>query len=108
MDKVMLEIDAKVKAAIEQATKDIDQCEEYLKKATGDLAQKLDAKMQNLRYRKQRLGIVSDILSGRAYTVVEKNGELFVHKDKDARLISLAEKCGLTKEFVEEQKKMSL
>ncbi len=105
MDKVMLDIDAVVKAAIEKTAKAKDDVEASLKNVTGDKAQKLDAILQNLRYRQQRLGIVSDILAGRAYTVVEKNGELFVHKGSDARLVSLAEKCGLSKEFVEERRR---
>jgi len=106
MDKVMMDIDAQVKAAIAKTAERMDQCEIHMKKYTsGDYAQKLDAEYQNLKYRSARLAIVSDILNGNAYTVVEKttagNRELFVQKGKDARLISLAEKMGLNAEFVQ-------
>ena len=106
MDKVMMDIDAQVKAAIAKTAERMDQCEIHMKKYTaGEYAQKLDAEYQNLKYRSARLAIVSDILNGNAYTVVEKttagNRELFVQKGKDARLISLAEKMGLNAEFIQ-------
>ena len=112
MDEVLLEIDKQVKAAIEKTAARMEKCEALLKKYTaGDTAAKLDAEYQSLKYRSLRLAIVSDLLNGRAYTVVEKttadghggpgNRELFVQKGKDAKLISLAEKMGLNAEFVQ-------
>jgi len=105
MDRVMLEIDAQVKAAIEKTAARMDKCEALLRGVIGDQALRLDAEFQNLKYRQQRLSIVSDILNGNAYTVVEKttsgNRELFVQKGKDAKLISLAEKMGLNAEFIQ-------
>jgi len=105
MDKVMLDIDAQVKAAIEKTAARMDKCETLLRGVIGEQALRLDAEYQNLKYRSVRLAIVSDILNGNAYTVVEKttsgNRELFVQKGKDARLISLAEKMGLNAEFIQ-------
>lgn len=105
MDKVMLDIDAQVKAAIEKTAARMDKCEALLRGVIGEQALRLDAEYQNLKYRSARLAIVSDILNGNAYTVVEKttagNRELFVQKGKDAKLISLAEKMGLNAEFIQ-------
>lgn len=96
-----IEIDTQVKAALTETLERMEKCEELLKKF-GDPTHELDAKYQNLKRRRQRLAICSDILSGNAYVVVEKNKdgfrELFVHKGKDTRLISLAEKMGLNAE----------
>ena len=111
MDRVMMEIDAQVKAALEKTNARMEKCADMLKKYTsGESMQKLDAEYQNLKYRSSRLAIVSDILNGRAYTFVEQitrdgfgdeNRELFIQKGKDARLISLAEKMGLKAEFIQ-------
>jgi hypothetical protein len=102
MDKVMLDIDAQVKAAIEKTAARMDKCEALLRGVIGEQALRLDAEFQNLKYRSQRLATVSDILNGKAYTVVEgKHHELFVQKGKDAKLISLAEKMGLNAEFIQ-------
>jgi len=102
MDKVMLDIDAQVKAAIEKTAARMDKCEALLRGVIGEQALRLDAEFQNLKYRSQRLAIVSDILNGRAYVVVEgKENELFVQKGGSAKLISLAEKMGLNAEFIQ-------
>jgi len=110
MDRVMLDIDAQVKAAIEKTAARMDKCEALLRGVIGEQALRLDAEFQNLKYRSQRLAIVSDILNGRAYTVVEKtipghggpgDRELYLQKGKDAKLISLAEKMGLNAEFIQ-------
>jgi len=105
MDKVMMDIDAQVKAAIEKTAARMDKCEALLRGVIGEQALRLDAEFQNLKYRSVRLAIVSDILNGRAYVVVEKDKdgyrELFVQKGGSAKLISLAEKMGLNAEFIQ-------
>lgn len=106
MDKVMMDLDVQVKAAKAKTEARMEICASLLKKYTsGEAMQKLDAEYQNLKYRSTRLAIVSDLLNGKSYTVVEKttsgNRELFVHNGKDAKLISLAEKLGLNAEFVQ-------
>jgi len=102
MDKVMSDINAQVQVALEKTAARMEQCSIHMKKyTTGEYALKLDAEYQNLKYRAQRLAICSDILTGRAYTVVEKDKELFVQKGGDAKLISLAQKFGLNAEFIQ-------
>jgi hypothetical protein len=109
MDEVMMEIDKQVKAAIAKTAARIEICETLLKKYTSGAAmQKLDAEYQNLKYRSMRLAMVSDILSGMAYVVIEKttagNREVFVHKGGDAKMVSMAEKMGLNVEQYTQRK----
>ncbi len=107
MDTILADLENKVQAAIRQTAESLDKNYNLRRKASPEQLQKLDMNRASLLYRQQRLATVSDILTGRAYVVVEKGGELFVHKGADARLISLAEKMGLSKEFIQEkQEKM--
>jgi hypothetical protein len=109
MDAVMMDIDKQVKEALEKTVLRMDKCADMLKKYTsGEAMQKLDAEYQNLKYRSMRLAIVSDILSGMAYVVIEKttagNREVFVHKGGDAKMVSMAEKMGLNVEQYTQRK----
>lgn len=105
MDAILADLENKVQAAIRQTAEALERNTKLRGKATPEQLQQLDVNRSNLKYRQMRLATVSDILTGRAYVVVEKGGELFVHKGSDARLISLAEKMGLTKEFIQEKQK---
>jgi len=109
VDTILAHIEEKVQAAIRQTAEALEQNYKYQSKAKREgrteTLQQLETNRSYLKYRAERLAVVSDILTGRAYTFAEKNGELYIQKGSNARLISLAEKMGLTHEFVQEQEK---
>ena len=109
MDTILAHIEEKVQAAIRQTAEALEQNYKYQSKAKREgrteTLQQLETNRSYLQYRAERLAVVSDILTGRAYTFAEKGGELYIQKGSNARLISLAEKMGLTHEFVQEQEK---
>ena len=108
MDKELLDIYNIVQKAIEKTAKDRERCEGFMKTAApGEQQSKFDIAYNNLNYRYQRLATCADILNGRAYTVVEKDGDLVIIRDTPAaaRLVSLAQKMGLSTEFVDQVRK---
>ena len=110
MDEMMSELLTRVKTALESTGRSLEEADglwqrNKAKNPMSEMTRKMEASYQNLKFRTERLAIVADILSGRAYTVIEKDTqgdrELFIHRGGDARLVSLAEKMGLNREFVQ-------
>lgn len=103
MDKEMMDIYNLVQKVIEKTAKDRERCEGFMKTAApGEQQSKFDIAYNNLNYRYQRLATCADILNGRAYTVIERGDDLMVIKDTPAtaRMVSLAQKMGLSADFV--------
>lgn len=101
MDGVLEKLLTECNNAIAKAAKDKDECEGYIKTATGEKLRGLNTIDANIQYRLQRLSVCADILAGRSFVVVEKAGQVYVQQGRHSTLMLLSEKMGLKAEFVQ-------